>query len=316
MPPDRSTICFGLPSPNDVALPGDSRFPDVLAKTYNRREAILQERTIALKDRARDAAHDDFWQIVAAGIAELFEAQLSFISTRVTHDRNTGKALPQIGERGSYLNALALYVNDGKDINAFEREVLYKAWDCPCEGMKYGKVFIIPSEADKFTPHNPNAAFLPFTLDSYMGLPIFTKGVNVGHFGLVWTHEGALKRNVSWSFIEAILHSLEDLVLQHIMRYIEKDSFSHWRSLPAEEGEGKAGPALNSFKPHAHILSHELRTPMQGVVGMLDLVQATVQEAIDSTKRISSTDILRSLKEDITAVQGLQAFCKFALSGC
>ena len=302
--PGRSTICFGLPAPNDVALPGDDRFPDVLARHYTQEEAIVQERAIALKDNAHEASHDDFWQVISTGIADIFDAQLSFVSTRVTHDRTTGKALPQIGERGSYLNALAMYLNDGKENNAFEREVLYKAWDCPCSGMKYGKVFIIPSHADKFTPHNPNAAFLPFTLDSYIGLPIFSKGVNVGHFGLVWTHEGARRRNFSWSFVESVLHSFEDLIHLRIMRHIEKDSLSHWRSLPVEPDEDDALPALNSFKPHAHILSHELRTPMQGVVGMLDLVQITVQEAIDATTKSDANDILKTLKDDITAVQG------------
>ena len=301
----RSTICFGLPAPNDVVLPGDSRFLDVLSKNYAHPETVAHQQAIALKSRACETSHDDFWNTIAVGLADLFHAQVSFVSTRVTHDRTTGNEVPPIGEKGSYLNALALYFNDGDTFQSFEREVLYKAWDCPCSGLKYGKVFIIPSDADKFTPHNPNAEFLPFELDSYIGIPLFSKGTNVGHFGLIWSKEGAVRRHLSWSFIESVLHSFDDLVLLRIMRHIEKDSLTHWRTVPIEEGEKDATSTLKSFKPHAHILSHELRTPMQGVVGMLDLVNATVQEAIESKEQTGLMDILKTLKDDITAIQGM-----------
>ena len=303
---ERSSICFGLPNPNDVALPGEARFSDVLFSHYEPAEALAQEQAILLKQRAKDASQEDFWQIICAGLADIFGAQLSFISTRVTHDRITGRALPPMGEKGSYLNALGLYFNDPtKSVHGFEREVLYKSWDCPCSGMKYGKVFIIPSQADKFNPANPNASFLPFELEAYIGVPCLTTGVNVGHFGILWNKTGSMQRRFSWSFTEAILHSFEDLVLSRIMRHIEKDSLTHYRSLPADAAPDDSVPALNSFKPHAHVLSHELRTPMQGVVGMLDLVQATVQDAISSTRQISLDGILNSLKDDITAIQGM-----------
>jgi hypothetical protein len=47
-----------------------------------------------------------------------------------------------------------------------------------------------------------------------------------------------------------------------------------------------------------------LRTPMQGVVGMLDIMHATVQEALESPPTESVRGVFRSLREDIEMVQG------------
>jgi signal transduction histidine kinase len=59
-----------------------------------------------------------------------------------------------------------------------------------------------------------------------------------------------------------------------------------------------------SFKPCARSLSHELRTPMHGVIGMLDVMHATVQESIESQHNPMVRSIFQGLKKDIEAVQG------------
>lgn len=59
-----------------------------------------------------------------------------------------------------------------------------------------------------------------------------------------------------------------------------------------------------SLKPFARSLSHELRTPMHGVIGMLDVMHATVQEAIESQQNYKIRDIFQVLKENIEVVQG------------
>ena len=64
--------------------------------------------------------------------------------------------------------------------------------------------------------------------------------------------------------------------------------------------------AAQSWKPYARSLSHELRTPMQGVVGMLDVMMANVKEASETMEIDSRTrQMLETLKENIEAVQGL-----------
>lgn len=59
-----------------------------------------------------------------------------------------------------------------------------------------------------------------------------------------------------------------------------------------------------SLKPYARSLSHELRTPMQGVVGMLDVIMANAKEAGESPDSIDVAKFLRDLKESIEIVQG------------
>ncbi|KKK20662.1 hypothetical protein ARAM_000341 [Aspergillus rambellii] len=57
------------------------------------------------------------------------------------------------------------------------------------------------------------------------------------------------------------------------------------------------------LKPFARSLSHELRTPMQGIVGMLDVMHATVREAIQGKPSPRAAFVFQSLKESIEMVQ-------------
>lgn len=301
----RASVCFGLPNAGDVALPHEERYLAVLSQHYDLSEATVQEKAITLKRKAREADHNDFWRVICEGLADIFDAQVSFVSTRVTHDRSTGQELPALGEVGSYLNGLGLYFNEpSRSVHSFDREVLYKAWDCPCSGMKYGKVFIIPSDVSKFGPQNPNADFLPLEFESYIGVPCLIKGVSVGHFGLVWTKGGVERRSLSWGFIESTLHAFEDLIQSRIMKHIEHGSLNHWRSLPSEASPRDVTSVVGTFKPHAQVLSHELRTPMQGIVGTLDLIQDSLQDAVNGRKRLSSKELAGLLDNTYTA-QGM-----------
>ncbi|KAF7510945.1 hypothetical protein GJ744_005775 [Endocarpon pusillum] len=58
-----------------------------------------------------------------------------------------------------------------------------------------------------------------------------------------------------------------------------------------------------SFRPYARSLSHELRTPMQGVIGMLDVMHATVQESIELQQNAKIRNIFLALKNNIEVVQ-------------
>ena len=62
-----------------------------------------------------------------------------------------------------------------------------------------------------------------------------------------------------------------------------------------------------SLKPHARSLSQELRTPMQSVVGMLDAMYATVQEAAESQVDPQVRKAFGTL-EDIEVVQGTELY--------
>jgi signal transduction histidine kinase/CheY-like chemotaxis protein len=61
--------------------------------------------------------------------------------------------------------------------------------------------------------------------------------------------------------------------------------------------------ASQSLKPYARSLSHELRTPMQGVVGMLDIMYSTILDAISNEQSERIRCIFNDLRTSIEVVQ-------------
>jgi signal transduction histidine kinase len=98
------------------------------------------------------------------------------------------------------------------------------------------------------------------------------------------------------------LHSLEDMILERIL---EGRGFAKPDSTPAKIIPLAAITASQSLKPYARSLSHELRTPMQGVVGMLDIMYSTVLDAIASQQSEKVRDVFKDLKNHIEVVQGI-----------
>lgn len=150
-------------------------------------------------------------------------------------------------------------------------------------------------------PNNPNA--LPFTSEAYIGVPLFYEGKCFAHFGMIWSDEGAKKKDLGWGFIEMFLHSLEDMIIQRI---VEGEGFA---KEPVPEAQAKLIPldaitASQSLKPYARSLSHELRTPMQGVVGMLDIMYSTVVGSMEAQSHDHVRAVFRDLKENIEQAQG------------
>lgn len=96
------------------------------------------------------------------------------------------------------------------------------------------------------------------------------------------------------------LHALEDQVT---VRMLEGKGFTE---RPNEVIPAQAVASRQSFRPYARSLSHELRTPMQGVVGMLDVMYASVLEAteweVGDMKQIRN--MVESLRESIEVAQG------------
>lgn len=169
--------------------------------------------------------------------------------------------------------------------------------------MKHDKVFIIPERMGEFIPNNPNS--LPWNKsEAFIGIPLFFEGKSFAHFGMIWSEEGAAKRKLSWTYIEMLLHSLEDMILQRILegRGFSKGPMDNaapaTKIIPLD-----AITASQSLKPYARSLSHELRTPMQGVVGMLDIMHSTVTDAIDNQKNEVIKKVFRELKTNIELVQ-------------
>ena len=232
-------------------------------------------------------------------------------------DQDSAIEMPELGEPGSCLMGVAFYINNGADVKDMYRDYRYHAYGTPCAHMKHDKVFIVPERMTEFVRNNPNP--MPWKKsEAFIGLPLTAEGKCFAHFGMMWSSEGASKRKLSWPFIEMFMHSLEDIILERILegRGFVKEAAAP-ESTPAKVIPLSAITASQSLKPYARSLSHELRTPMQGVVGMLDIMYATVLDAIANQQSDRSRSVFEELKNHIEVVQGeLNVYSNFSTFIC
>ncbi|KAL8695474.1 MAG: hypothetical protein Q9218_000052 [Villophora microphyllina] len=297
----RASLCVSGPRPGVAAHTGDEGFHEVVEAHYTAAENNAVEELVQLKKKLREASTYDFWRLVMEGMTTICGAQYGFVTKRIlVDDQDTAVEMPPIGQPGSCLMGVAFYYNDGKDVVDLHRDFKYLAYGAPCENMKHDKVFLIPNNLQEFVLNNPNA--FPFPTDAYLGVPLWMEGKCFGHFGMMWTTNGVTQKTLSYAYIEMLLHSLEDVILE---RLEEGMGFSKG---PEGERPSKIIPAdavtaQQSLKPYARSLSHELRTPMQGVVGMLDVMHATVQESLEGQSDAMTRKIFKTLRENIEVVQ-------------
>ncbi|KAI9851113.1 MAG: hypothetical protein M1838_004448 [Thelocarpon superellum] len=303
-PPMTGRISLCLPNFKSgmVMHHGDDQFQEDLRRHFVVAENNASEEIVKLKTRLRTSSTVEFWAILMEGMTEIAGAQYAFVAKRIlVDDAESAVEMPPIGEPGSCLMGLAFYFNDGNGLTGMFRDYKYLAYGAPCAHMRHDKVFLIPENLNDFVPENVNN--FPFPTDAYLGIPLFSEGKCFAHFGLMWTTQAVKDCRLSWGFLELFLHSLEDLVLQRIL---EGGSFAPDEE--RQEGVGKVIPkeavtAAQSLRPYARNLSHELRTPMQGVVGMLDIMYATVQEAVEAEGNHERREVFQTLRENIEVVQ-------------
>jgi signal transduction histidine kinase/AmiR/NasT family two-component response regulator len=325
IPPDlieRQSICLAQPLPGHVVQPGQTGFKEELAKIYDPAESNAAEQLVELKEALRNADTDTFWALLTKGLAQIADAQYAFVSKRIlVDDRDIPVELPPIGEPGACLVGEAFYINDDHGNGPGHlRNFKYHAYACPCAYMKHDKIFIIPERLNDFIVNNPNDLIIPG--EAFLGIPLFAEGKCFAHFGVMWGGEGAARRVLSWGFLEMILHSLEDMILERVLE--GNDFAKSARQVPIEPLKVVPHAAISvaqSLKPYARSLSHELRTPMQGVVGMLDVMMANLKDASESMQMDPRTlQVLETLKENIEAVQGeckvFLPFTDLALCAC
>ncbi|KAL8653312.1 MAG: hypothetical protein Q9210_002175 [Variospora velana] len=298
---ERATLCVSGPNPGVAAHQGDEGFREVVEEHYTAAENNAVEELVQLKKRLREASTYDFWSLLMEGMTDITGGQYGFVTKRIlVDDQDTAVEMPPIGEPGSCLLGVAFYYNDGRDLKDLHRDFKYLAYGAPCHHMKHDKVFLIPNKLQEFILNNPNA--FPFPTDAYLGVPLFLEGKCFGHFGMMWTTDGVAQKRLSWAYIEMLLHALEDVILERLEAGMgfSKDAEGEPRAniIPAE-----AVTAQQSLKPYARSLSHELRTPMQGVVGMLDVMHATVQESLEGQSDALIRKIFKTLRENIEVVQ-------------
>ncbi|KAK0273012.1 hypothetical protein LTR35_012424 [Friedmanniomyces endolithicus] len=298
---ERQTICFPREGTQNVLQCGDQDFQQELTRLYSVPENDALEVLVALKARLRSTPTDAFWTAATEGMADILGAEMTFVIKRVlVDDQCAAVEMPPLGEPGSCMLAAAFHYCGRDGTKETFKQSKFHAWGCPCSYMRNDKVFLIPERLPELIQNNPNK--LPTPAEAYIAVPLSAEGKCFAHFGAMWSKEGADQRSLSWAFIEALLHSLEDMILE---RLLEGSNFIR---PSAARGEQRVIPhdaitLAQSLRPYAPSLSHELRTPMQGVVGMLDVMYATVQEAVDTQSDPQLRKIFESLKESIEVVQ-------------
>ncbi|KAF2645675.1 hypothetical protein P280DRAFT_476178 [Massarina eburnea CBS 473.64] len=302
---ERRSLCFSQPMPGMVIHSGEAGFTETLLQHYSPAESNAAEELVSLKDTLRKADSERFWHLLTEGLANIADAQYAFVSKRILRDdRTVAVEMPPIGEPGACLMGAAFYINDGHGINTHMSNFKYHAYQCPCAYMKHDKIFIIPEKLNDFIVNNPNELAVPG--EAYLGIPLFAEGKCFAHFGVMWSPEGAARRQLGWGYLEMLFHGLEDLILEHVLR---GDEFATLAEQIDTQHRPKVVPheaisMAQSLKPYARSLSHELRTPMQGVVGMLDVMMANVKEAAEDTHHHPRIrNLLESLRANIETVQ-------------
>jgi hypothetical protein len=302
---DRVTLCLPHFGKESILHSGDEGFKDVLGQYFPLAESNASERLVDLKSRLRNASTHDFWGILMEEMCDITGSQCGFVAKRMlVDDQDSAIEMPELGEPGSCLMGVAFYINNGADVKELYQDYRYHAYGTPCAHMKHDKVFIVPERMKEIVPNNPNP--MPWKQsEAFIGVPLFTEGKCFAHFGMVWSEEGARRRKLGWAFIEMFLHSLEDMILERILegRGFAKETAPP-DSTPAKVIPLSAITASQSLKPYARSLSHELRTPMQGVVGMLDIMYSTVLDAISNQQNERVRDVFKELKNHIEDVQG------------
>jgi hypothetical protein len=296
----RRTLAISRLQPNEssVLTAGDGGFADEVARYYHEREGAAADDLVALKHDLRKARGNDFWSVATRGIAGLLGAQYAFVSKR--HDGDH----PPLGEPSSSLTAMSIYFNDGEGTETEQQNTEYSTHNSPCGYMKHDRVLLIPERMSEMLPTDPsNPNKQP---EAYLAVPLSVvdpvSGENIvfAHFGAMWTARGLEKRTLSFAFAELLLHGISDLILD---AFIGR-GLAH-PSIPIHQTPNVASDKpTKSLKPFAKHLSHELRTPMQGVVGMLDIMHGTVQDACEEHMSSSLQGVLHSIKKDIEVVQG------------
>ncbi|KAJ5787181.1 CheY-like superfamily [Penicillium paradoxum] len=254
------------------------------------------EHLVTLKQGLRTSDTELFWKRLMEDLTSITEAQYGFVARRVH-----GSPMPELGGRRPSLFGAVFYYNDGYQTVGLQRN-RYFAGGNPLLHMDHERPCLIPENLSSLASFGDDQ--LPFGADGYLAIPLFSAGKCLAHLGLMWSKDGLRKRNLSWSFLEMILHSLEDMIVQRLNSEVETlDEMSDSPTTSISDFHGAYDCDSHPLKPYARSLSHELRTPMQGVVGMLDVMHATVCEAMESKTPIKSGAIFQALKEGIEMIQ-------------
>lgn len=322
MPPSSINRSQSVP-PTLFAPSGARRVPRSMEHfAPEHRNAI--ERLVELKHQLREVDGEIFWDRLMKGITSICNAQCAFVAEKSAlngTDRSVVTLDISITQNGLlFPQGIAVYYKDRSVEEALSHHS-ESLKNIARSFLATDKVNLIPEKLGSIV-ETVNDELCP--MDAYLAVPLFSAGKCFAHFGLMWTVDGLAMRNVPWMYLEMILLSLEDLILlqasterngrkfsgRHAQRGQLNGGIDEWKPHANSSRPPVAPPSQNpaaapSFKPYARSLSHELRTPMHGVVGMLDIMYTTVQETIHKGADPSTLSTFEVLRGNIEAVQGV-----------
>lgn len=306
--PYRSSLVISQPEAGEAVQHGDEGFEREVLRHYRDVETVALERLFQLKNKLANTSDDEFWYVFCSGLARLTDSQYAMMSKRMDDS-------PPVGEADSCLMALCWFYDDGHGTQGAANNIKYHAFSCPCSLMSHRKVLLIPERLNETFPDNPNNDKLSFPAEAYLAVPLFDGDKCIAHFGLLWTKEALQRRKFSWGFLELLCHAFEDIVLHRFLSGAEFPKQNNTATQDAVEIPFDTIAALHSLKPFARNLSHELRTPMQGIVGMLDIMYSTIHDALEGPTSVEANRAFRELRDNLEVIQGSQGpYC--AITSC
>lgn len=331
VPPSSTPQSQGVPA--DMVPPSDrAHFANgALSADPETAERAAVERLAALKGELREETDSDtFWDRLLERLVSICNAQCAFVAKKAPGDRDQSRInVPEVPLEEETWFPEGIRVHYNCDLCESRRN------DCT-QVLRTISHRLVASDQATLVPEKLGSIIAEhwseytFPMEACLAVPLFSGGTCFAHFGVMWTREGLENRHVSWSYLEMILHSLEDLILLHVstQRASKKNGYHRrhqqqhhrkqskrkerdWEQTQHRTGTnnrnpGPYHPAISppSFKPYARSLSHELRTPMQGVVGMLDVMHATVQDTMVTNPGSNILSVFHDLRDNIEAVQG------------
>lgn len=300
----RKTLCLASQAPGFTLHDGDDIFLSTVKNHYSSAENDAAEKLMKLKRNVACLSTDQFWRALLPGIADILQAEYITIAKRILPDDPSSVVeMPAIGEPGSCFNAVALYINDGKSQDLVT-DYSYLTYGGACAQMRYDKVFLAPHSLAKYMPTRVEE--FRVTPESYIGIPLFHQDKCYGHIACVWSDGSSFKNSgLTWGFTEMIFHALEDIIGQ---RLLEGSTLKPFMEVGKDQQviPQSAMVIAQSLKPYARSLSHELRTPMQTMVGGMDLIGATLDDILLGSTTKSLDEALKQIQKARDLIEEFQ----------
>ena len=297
--------CLSLPQDGTQAVlpvehPSSGQIDDTHGRSAER--DALKDLDV-LKRHLKALPTDQFWPDVTKGISRILGSEAAFLLKPLyTEKTDSGLEPPQYDEHSSSLMAVAFHYSTECCVSHTIQDTAFSECGYPWTYTDSDKVILIPANFNASSTNDSKKLPIPPDADAYISIPILTNVNCVAHFGAMWSRAANARRRLSWEFVEMILHSLEDLILRRLLEspdVVQSSSNTEKQAIDPKD----AASLARSLRPYAGSLSHELRTPMQGIVGMLDVMYATVQEAVEVDSDPKQRKMFQDLKESIEVIQ-------------